>query len=105
MKTVPYEEQETTILLGVPHLSPEADIYTCMPYMIRKMKKLKEQYPDQVNITGEDDYGIQLTLPRDWVRIRPKRVLSEKQRQAAAQNLKKPSEYMFGEEDEQDDAT
>ena len=105
MKIVPYEEQETSILLGVPHLSPDADIYTCMPAMIRKLKQLKEQYPDQVNIQKEDDYGIQLTLPREWVKIKPKRVLSEQQRQQIAQNLKhqNQNDYMFGEGDDMDD--
>ena len=46
MRTVPIDEQETTInleaILGV------AEVYSCEPTMMRKLEKLAKEHPDEV---------------------------------------------------------
>ena len=48
---------------------------------ITKVRKLKAKYPDQVRIIKEpedNDGCIYCSLPVEWFRIQPKKVLSEK---------------------------
>lgn len=73
MRTVPTEEQETTINMEAQ--SKTAEIYTCEPNTIRTMQKLAEAHPDEVVIEHPDDYGIIVRLPRRFISIRaPKKM-------------------------------
>ena len=50
---------------------------------VSKIRKLKEKYPEQVRIIAEpedNDGCIYCELPTSWLKIVPKRVLTEEQR-------------------------
>ena len=53
---------------------------------ITKIRKLKQKYPDKVRIIKEpeeNDGCIYCELPTDWLKIIPKRTVSEEQREAS----------------------
>ena len=92
MRTVPTEEQETTINMEAQ--SKTAEIYTCEPNTIRTMQKLAEAHPDEVVIERPDDYGIIVRLPRKWVRVNPPRKVnfSEETIRASRERLERMRE-------------
>ena len=62
--------------------------------MINRVRKLAEQYPDQVVIKRQpeqNDGCIYATMPADWLKIMPPRKvnMTEEQRMAAAARLRK----------------
>ena len=59
---------------------------------ISKVRKLKEKYPEEVRIIAEpenNDGCIYCKLPVSWFKIIPKRVLTEENRQKAAERARK----------------
>lgn len=54
---------------------------------ITRIQKLKEKYPAEVDFIANPDGSIFGHVPIDWVKINPKRQISEEQRQAAAERL------------------
>lgn len=67
----------------------------CMPKWINKVKKLKEEYPDDVKIIAENkDGSICAKLPVKFLKISAPRKVSEEQRQAASERFKKIRENM-----------
>ena len=71
-----------------------------------RIMKLAEEYPEQVKITvyPEDNDGcINAWIPAKWIRVKPpvKRNLTEEQRMAMSERLKKAREA--GNEDEEED--
>lgn len=52
-----------------------------------QLKKLAEERPDEVKITREDAYTIFAEVPKFYIRIRPKRYVSDEQKEAAAKRL------------------
>ena len=70
-----------------------------------RIMKLAEEYPEQVKITvyPEDNDGcINAWIPAKWIRVKPpvKRNLTDEQRMAMSERLKKAREA--GNEDEED---
>ena len=62
----------------------------CMPKWINKVKKLKEEYPDDVKIIAENkDGSICAKLPIKFLKISAPRKVSEEQRQAASERFRK----------------
>lgn len=62
----------------------------CMPKWIKKVKKLKEEYPDDVKIIAENNDGsICAKLPAKFLKISAPRKVSEEQRQAASERFRK----------------
>jgi hypothetical protein len=60
-------------------------------WSIAMVKKLKERFPDEVQILHTNPDGSMLVhLPFDWMRVVPKRRITEKRKQAIAQNLFSP---------------
>ena len=67
----------------------------CMPKWINKIKKLKEEHPDDVKIISENkDGSICAKLPVKFLKISAPRKVSEEQRQAARERFKKIRENM-----------
>lgn len=66
------DEQETTINVLPAVVSKSAEVYTCIPNMIEKIRKLAEEYPHDVVIVEKDGY-VNATVPREWIKIQPKR--------------------------------
>lgn len=83
----PLDEQETIINIAPNAINKRASIYTTMPNMLAKMWKMQEQYPDDVLIVHDDKYGTEFSVPNDWIKIKPKRKLSDEQREAAVARL------------------
>lgn len=71
-----------------------------------RIMKLAEEYPEQVKITvyPEDNDGcINAWIPAKWIRVKPpiKRNLTDEQRMAMSERMKKAREA--GNEDEEED--
>ena len=88
-KRIPYEEQETVIVVPVSKISKKADVYTCVPTMLKKLKNLAESRPDCVQIKRDLGDAVFAEVDSKCVRITPKRILSEEQRRAASERLEK----------------
>ena len=82
------DEQETTINIYPPVISPLAEIYTCVPATMKRLQKLAAGHPDDVTLREKDDC-VFATVPASWVRITPKRksTMSDEQRRANAERL------------------
>ena len=89
MRTVPVDEQETTINMEAQ--SKTAEVYTCEPRTIATMQKLAEAHPDEVVIEHPDDYGIIVRLPRKYIKVSaPKKVhFSEETLRASRERLER----------------
>ena len=84
---VPLEEQETVINIFPARVSPKAEVYTCIPAMVNKLKKLATDRPDCVEIVGETECSVTACVDRSCVKITPKRRVSDEQRKASAERL------------------
>lgn len=68
--------------------SKTATVYFAQGRYITKIKKLKEKYPDEVDIVAENyDGSIVAHIPTKWVKISPPRKISDEQREAASKRL------------------
>jgi acetoin utilization deacetylase AcuC-like enzyme len=83
------EEQETTINVFPSVVSKKAEVYTCIPQMMKRLRKLAEDYPSEVAMNEHGGY-IDATVPSAWIKIAPKRksTMTEEQRQAAAERIR-----------------
>jgi len=88
-RSVPLDEQETVICITPANVSKTAEVYTCMPNMLKKLRSLAQTRPDVVVI--KKDYGDALfaDVDRSCVKISPKRRMSEEQRIAATKRLER----------------
>lgn len=65
----------------------------CQEKWINKVKKLKENYPNDVEIIAENEDGsICAKLPAKFLKLSPPKKVSEEQRQAASERFKKMRE-------------
>ena len=95
----PYQidEQETTINVFPATISGDAEVYSCIPQMIKRLRQLHTRYPDDVSIL-EKQGAVTATVPRGWIKIQPKRkcTLSEEQKRANAERLRAVRESKQG---------
>ena len=84
-------EQETIITFN--REEREAEIYTFDPKMIRIFTKFSEEHPDlcQHVEPATELHAHVFTLEKGLLTIRPKRMLSEEQREAARERVRKLS--------------
>lgn len=56
---------------------------------INKMRGLAKQYPDEVRIQQDNDWGLIAYIPRNWMKVAPPRKinLTEEQRKQRAERL------------------
>lgn len=80
-------EQETTINLYPAQVSREADVYTCIPDMMKRLRKYAHDRPDCVRITKDTGSEVFAVLDRACIRIAPKRKLTDEQRRKASERL------------------
>ena len=86
MATLSREERETIILYT--EADDRAEVYTHNKKMINRLAKVCAERPDEVEKIREADTGaVTYTVPRDWIRVVPKRRVSEEYRAAAAERL------------------
>lgn len=56
---------------------------------IRRLLKLKKQYPDKIDIRHDDpDEGVLAYIPENWFRLSPPRKISDAQRDAARDRMR-----------------
>lgn len=68
----------------------------CMQKWVNKVKKLKEQHPDDIKIIAENDDGsICAKLPIKYLKLSAQKQVSDKQRQAASERFKKLRENIL----------
>lgn len=70
-------------------------VYTMQQKYIERIKRLKQQYPNDVTIVSQDEYGINVTVPAKWFKfVAPPRKcnLTEEQIAKRAENMKKARE-------------
>ena len=84
---IPLDEQETIISMFPAQVTTKAEIYTCMPAMVNRMKKLAGSRPDAVRILKEDERSITAEVDRSCIKISPRRIVSEEQRRQAAERF------------------
>lgn len=86
MAVLSREERETIILYT--EADDRAEVYTHNKKMINRLAKLCAERPGEVEKIREADTGaVTHTVPRDWVKVVPKRRVSKEQRAAMADRL------------------
>lgn len=95
---VSLEEQETTINVYPSQVQDHAEVYSCIPGMMKKLRQFAVEYPEEVRIEKEDDIGIFARVPARWIQIRrPKQMnMSEEQKAAVAARLQVAREKRKG---------
>ena len=81
------DEQETTINIFPAQVSKKAEIYSCIPAMVKRLKKLAVNRPDAVRILQDDGISVTAEVDRSCIKISPKRIVSDEQRKAASERL------------------
>ena len=81
----PKDEQETTIVID-PN-SKTASVFSSIPAEVNRLYKLLEN--PEASIEIDNQYGLMITVPMNWVKIKPPvtRSYTDEQRQAMAQRL------------------
>ena len=64
--------QEATINIYPAQVDPYADIFSSIPSITRRLKKLVKEFPGEVSLT-ETAEGVVMRLPSRWVKIIPER--------------------------------
>ena len=84
--SVSLNEQETVITIDP--VTKRASVYSCIPNTIKALYKLADN--EDVNVEKDDSYGLMISVPQNWIKIRPpvKRAFSEEQRAAMSERLK-----------------
>lgn len=83
----PLYEQETTINLYPAQVSKSADVYTCIPDMMKRLRKYADDRPDCVRIIKDTGSEVFAELDRSCIKISPKRKLTDEQRRQASERL------------------
>lgn len=71
-------EKETVINFN--NAEQNASCYTLNTHKRQMLLNLAEEYPDDVKIISKRNDMVEVTFPKKWVKIRPPRKLTEKQR-------------------------
>ena len=93
MKPIPIDEQETVITISPPQVSQTAEVYTCMPNMMKKLRDQAASRPDCIRINKDLGNALFAEVDRSCIKITPKRKMSEADRIAAVERLVK---WRFG---------
>lgn len=69
---------------------PVATFQFCQPRYVSRIRKLKEKYPDQVEITAVNkDGSIVGHIPAKWIKINPGIEMTEERKRKMAEQMKK----------------
>ena len=68
-----------------------ATLYSSEAKWMRKIKQLKSDYPDSVQIMNETSESMVVHIPKSWLKVTPPRkmTLTDEQRAAAADRMTK----------------
>lgn len=81
------DEQET--LINIDYVSKRAHVYTSRAFTARQLAKLCEDHPDEAQIETNNNFGLSIEVPMEWINIRPKfkRHMTDEQKQAISERL------------------
>lgn len=82
-------EQET--IINFNEADSTASVYTHNRALIRQLDKLAEERPGDCHRekTSHDGKAVDYIIPKAWVKIRPKRVLTDEQKEERRRNALK----------------
>jgi len=81
-------ERETIVTFNEGE--PMAEAFTYRPSLIRQLDGLTQERPTEATrVKTNVEGGATFTVPKEWVRIKPKRIMSEVQKGAAAKAIAK----------------
>lgn len=82
-------EQETIINFNEEEKT--ASVYTHNRALRRKLEQLAEQRPEECRLTktSHDGKAVDYAIPKTWVKITPKRVLTDEQKEERRRNALK----------------
>lgn len=81
------EERETTV-----NYTDADSVATVMSYnvaMAARLKRLLAERPDEVTLVWESEGGVEVRVPKKWIKVQPPRKLSEEQLEAARETAKR----------------
>ena len=87
---IPIDEQETTINILPKQQDEYATVYTCIPSVVKRMRKLFIRDPLPFHKMKDMGDSILCEVPRNWVKISPPRRvnLTDEQREASVERLR-----------------
>ena len=91
-KSIQLDEQETVISFSPTRISKAAEVYTCMPDWVKRLRTLAKSRPDCVRITQDLGDAVFAEVDKSCVKLSPKRKMTEAQRLAASERLAKGRE-------------
>lgn len=80
-------EQEVIIIYNADE--EEANLYTTQPRLIEKIKTLIKDRGEEIEVVKEDEQSISVNIPKDWIKIKPKKVLTEEEKKKAKERFEK----------------
>ena len=82
-------DENVTLFEHVPADGKVFIVTAAEPWSVTMIQRLKKQRPDEVNITHVNkDGSLVAELPLAWMKIKPKKVATESQREASKHNIK-----------------
>lgn len=81
------EEQETTILFN--EADSTADVYSYNETLRKRLAQLAIDYPGECRFQFENERGTAYSIPKKWIKIRPPRTMTDEQRTAIGERLRK----------------
>ena len=87
METVPFEERETTI--NVDYEKKIAHVYSSNPKTVNQLTGLIDDFEDAVSVDFINPFGMQITVPMNWIKIKPPNKVSQQNKEKAAERLSK----------------
>ncbi len=75
-------ERETVICFN--EAEQTAEVFTYRRSLIRQLDGLAEERPTEATrVKANPEGGVTFTIPKTWIKIRPKRILTEEQKEKA----------------------
>ena len=83
---------EQELIINLNNDDKVATVYSSNPYWLRRLQHLAEEHPNDVKLVHKDTTSETYEVPKKWVKIQPKRFVSEEQRLAARERFAKMRE-------------
>lgn len=81
------EEQELHINYYPVEMGKNCEIYTTIPWMMNRLEKLVEKYPDKCRLVKDDKYSYTASIPFKLVQPRNPKILTEEEKQAVRERF------------------
>lgn len=81
------EELDTSICIDP--LTKTACVWSVVPSVVKRLYKLAEEH-DDVSIDLDNEFGLAINVPMNWIKIRPhvKRQLTDEQKATLSERMK-----------------